>query len=91
MSTAENKALIRRFLEEVLNTGNVDAADHLLAPDFTIRMPGMPPISGLESFKQLAAGYFQAFPDLQETHEEVIAEDDTVVCLVTWRGGCRAT
>jgi len=36
MSSAEehNKALVRRFTEEVYNRGNLDVADELLAPDF---------------------------------------------------------
>lgn len=36
MSSVEenNKALLRRFNEEVYNRGNLDAADELLAPDF---------------------------------------------------------
>jgi predicted SnoaL-like aldol condensation-catalyzing enzyme len=34
VSAEENKAIVRRFVEEVLNRGNLDAADELLAPDY---------------------------------------------------------
>ena len=35
MSVEENnKALVRRFVEEVLNGGNLDAIDELMAPDY---------------------------------------------------------
>jgi hypothetical protein len=34
MLTEENKAVVRRFNEEVYNRGNLDAADELLAPTF---------------------------------------------------------
>ena len=35
MSVEENnKALVRRFIEEVLNGGNLDAIDELMAPDY---------------------------------------------------------
>jgi predicted SnoaL-like aldol condensation-catalyzing enzyme len=29
-----NKALVRRFIEEVFNGGNLDAIDELMAPDY---------------------------------------------------------
>lgn len=35
MSIDENKLLIRRFIEEVINTGNVDAIENFIAPDYT--------------------------------------------------------
>jgi len=34
MSAAETKALMRRFIDEVMNRGNIAAIDELLAPDF---------------------------------------------------------
>jgi len=34
MPTKQNKALVRRFLEEVYNRGNLDVADELVAPDY---------------------------------------------------------
>jgi ketosteroid isomerase-like protein len=39
MSSAEenNKALVRRFIEEIYNRGNMDVADELLAPNFVAR------------------------------------------------------
>jgi hypothetical protein len=41
VSNAEenNKALVRRFVEEVYNRGNLDAADELLAPDYVDHTP----------------------------------------------------
>lgn len=85
MPTLENKELVRRFVEEVLNRANPDAAGELLHPDFAGHYPGMPPVDGLEAWKQLASAYFSAFPDLQETVEDAVAEDDRVVYRVTWR------
>ena len=33
MSTEENKAIVRRFIEEVFNPGNLDAIDTFVSPD----------------------------------------------------------
>ena len=34
MLAEENKAVVRRLIEEVYNRGNLDIADELLAPDY---------------------------------------------------------
>ena len=43
MSTEDNKAIVRRFFEEVQNQGNVAVVDELLAPNillhFDFRLP----------------------------------------------------
>ena len=87
MSTEENKSLARRFQDEFVNTGNVDILDELMTPDAVLHLTGLPaPVRGREAFKQLAAGYYTAFPDLQEATEDEVAEGDKVVRRVTWRG-----
>lgn len=84
MSAEENKALVRRFVEECINEGNPDAADGLFAPDFVGHYPGLPEVNSAEAWKQLAPAYFTAFPDLRETIEDIIAEGDRVAYRVTW-------
>ena len=39
MSVEENKAIVRRFTNEVLNLENKDLADELIAPDFVAYTP----------------------------------------------------
>jgi len=34
MSTEQNKAVVRRFITEVLSGGNIDLIDELLAPNY---------------------------------------------------------
>ncbi len=34
MSIEQNKAVVRRFITEVLQGGNLDALDEVLAPDY---------------------------------------------------------
>ena len=78
MSAEENKALVRRFLEELVK-GNLDVVDELLSPDFVDRslMPGQGPTR--EDFKRSVAEYLEAFPITSFTIEEQIAEGDKVV------------
>jgi predicted ester cyclase len=75
----ENKAIIRRFLEEHMAKGNLDVIDELLSPDFVDRslMPGQGPTR--EDFKRSVAEILDASPVTSFTIEEQIAEGDTVV------------
>jgi hypothetical protein len=34
MSTSDNKLLIRRYINEVVNTGNVDQIDEFISPEY---------------------------------------------------------
>ncbi|MFQ6116758.1 MAG: ester cyclase [Candidatus Bipolaricaulia bacterium] len=87
MSVEENKALVRRVYEEVHNKGNLDAADELLASDFVDHNPFGPNVPpGPEGIKQEFTVFRRAFPDLNATIEEIIAEGDKVVTRLTIRG-----
>jgi serine phosphatase RsbU (regulator of sigma subunit) len=80
VSAAEknNKALVRRFLEEV-SRGNISVIDELLSPAFVDRslLPGQGPTR--EDFKRSVAEILDAFSSTSFTIEEQIAEGDTVV------------
>jgi steroid delta-isomerase-like uncharacterized protein len=84
MSTEENKALVRRFYGEAVH--NTALFDELLATTYVLHLPGGPPIVGIEQAKQLMAAYTSAFPDLQLTTEDMVAEGDKVAIRNTWRG-----
>jgi steroid delta-isomerase-like uncharacterized protein len=74
----ENKAIVRRFLEELVK-GNLDVIDELLTPDFVDRalMPGQG--STREDFKRTMEEIHEAFSTTSFTIEEQVAEGDTVV------------
>jgi len=88
MSTESNKAVARRFLEEVFGQGKLAVADEIVALDYVNRgpgaLPGLPP--GPEGSKQLVMVYRNAFPDVQFTIDEQIAEGDKVMTRWTARG-----
>jgi len=84
--SADNKALVLRYITEVLNKGNTALTDELIAPSFLGHDPIGPDVYGPDGVKQCNARYRNAFPDLQYTVEEVIAESDTVVWRWTAHG-----
>jgi steroid delta-isomerase-like uncharacterized protein len=86
MSEEMNKALLRRFVEELVNQGNMAVAPELVSPDFIELdpFPGQAPgRAGLvESIERLRT----AFPDLIWRIEEMVAEGERVASLNSWSG-----
>ena len=82
----DNKALVRRFTEEVINQGNLDVADELLAPNFVDHdvIPGK--VGGIEDVKRWIAERRASFSDLHFSIEEQIAEGDKVVSRIISSG-----
>src|SRR5215213_7419081 len=75
----ENKAIVRRFLEETMAKGNLDVIDELAAPDFVDRtlLPGQGPTR--EDFKRSVAEIRDVYSITSFIIEEQIAEGDTIV------------
>lgn len=83
----EHKDIFYRWFSEAWNKGNVDVADDLISPDFTVHGAGGQPIkTGIEGVKELVRTWRRAFPDGEMTIEDLIAEDDKVVARLIWRG-----
>jgi len=62
-----------------LNSGDVSAADEAFAPDCIIHITGFAePIRGVAAWKEAAAGFLAAFPDIRFTMDEHIGSGDTV-------------
>jgi steroid delta-isomerase-like uncharacterized protein len=83
---ARNKALLRRFYEELWRQGDLGAIPELVAEDFVDHHPlrGAPP--GREGLAALVTTWRTAFPDMRETCEDLISEGDKVVGRFTMRG-----
>ena len=80
MSAEENKAAVRREVEELYNhTGNLDVADEIFSPDYVSYEPTSGETRGIEGARQFAATFREAFPDLQCTIDDMVAEGDKVV------------
>src|SRR5215203_731785 len=82
----KNKALVRRYFEEVWGKGNLAAVDDFMAADYAEhpRPSGLSP--GSEGLKQLNAAYQSAFPDLKASLEDIFAEGDRVAFRWSFRG-----
>ena len=87
METAEgNAVLLRRFVEEVINAGDVGLVSGFVGEDFVDHDPppgALPDISGLgRAFTRVRA----SFPDFRATVEDLVAEGDRVAYRWTFRG-----
>jgi steroid delta-isomerase-like uncharacterized protein len=85
----ENKALSRRWFEEVWNKRRAEAIDELLAPDGVphgLEPQGNPPARGPAAFRPFWERFCGAFPDLKITVEDVIAEGGKTAVRFSFRG-----
>jgi predicted ester cyclase len=74
MSIQQNKEIVRRYFEEVVNDWNADSLNELVAPELRVHLePGL-------------KMRHQAVPDWKVTIELQIAEGDLVVTTGTTRG-----
>ena len=76
MTTDGNKAIVRRFIKEVLGDGNIDLIDELLAPDYANPSMGVTNRSG---FKAVISGLKTAAPARDFEIADLVAEGDSVV------------
>jgi steroid delta-isomerase-like uncharacterized protein len=81
--SAENKAMIRRWFEEVWNKGREAAIDELLHARAVVHGLGPAPM-GPEAFKEFHRAYRNAFPNVKIQIEAIVTEADTVAAR--WAG-----
>jgi len=90
LSLEQNKALVRRVLEEVWSQGNLAAIDELYAADFVSHQPGDAAgprgARGLEALKTFVREFREAFPDFHDVVDDQVAEGDRVVTRFTSAG-----
>ncbi len=86
MSTEDNKAIARRFIQ-VWGKGSLDIIDELAAPNISVFYSIVPEtIHGPEAFKQVLMMMRSGLPDVDISVEEEIAEGDKVVVRWMMRG-----
>ena len=86
MTTAENKTIISRFVEEVINQGRFERADDLVAIDFVELDPFPGQAPGREGLKDVIGRFRSAFPDIRWVIAEMVAEGEMVFSRFTWSG-----
>ena len=80
-----HEQLIERIFEEIINRGNLDAADELMTDDFVDHGP-MGDLEGVEAFKQMVAMWRAAVPDVHCEVQGVFSDGDMVAWLVHTTG-----
>lgn len=86
MSTDENKRLVRRYIETVVNTGNVDEIAEFISPDYIEVYNNTEHFLGVDGAKNHILGARRTYADLRVTVEQQIAEAEWVVSRITARG-----
>lgn len=83
----ENKAIVRRLMEEVWTNGDLSLVDQLISVNYKHHDTSTPDFGpGPEGERKRATLYRSAFPDLQFIVEDVIAEGETVSVRWTSQG-----
>jgi predicted ester cyclase len=80
----ENSILIRRWFEEIWNSGRMEAIDEMASPDVIGHGQAQHATDiGLKEFKVFAASFRTAFPDMKVTIDFIIEQGDKVVARWT--------
>jgi len=82
MSLEANKAVVRRYLEEIMNHSDFSVADEIIAPNYVNHSAGSSYGgigTGRDSFVQGLRAVRTAFPDWHVTIEEVLADGEFVM------------
>ena len=83
LALEDNKAIVRRFYDEIWNEGDMAVADEIMATDF---IDGFTGNDGVDGLKDVVAMFRAAYPDLHIEYEDMIAEGDLVAVTITTTG-----
>jgi predicted ester cyclase len=87
VSVEQNKALIRRIVDEALNQGHIAIADEYFDPGYIVHIPTRPDLPrGPGVFKQTIGMWRAAFSDWHMTIEDLVGEGDLVANRFTTTG-----
>jgi len=82
----EHRRLARRLPEEIASKGAIDGVNELFAEDVVAHISPLGEARGRDEFRELPQRMRGAFPDLEATVEEIVAEGDHVAMRVTLVG-----
>jgi predicted ester cyclase len=86
MNLEKMKAFVKRHDEDVINRKDLSVLERDISPQYVdhASLPGFSP--GLAGAEAMLSMLHTAFPDLQATIEDAIAEGDKVVVRKSWTG-----
>jgi steroid delta-isomerase-like uncharacterized protein len=82
MSTETNKAIVRRYIEQIVNNQRNDLVDEFFVDTVELHGPG-PGINGRAALGEYYATFAAAFPDWHTRINDMVAEGDKVVVRYT--------
>jgi steroid delta-isomerase-like uncharacterized protein len=83
---ADYKEMAQRWYSEVMSEGKTEVIDELCAPDFVDHDPLPGSTADLAGLKDFVAQIRAAFPDMQVTADDIVAEGDRLAVRSTMRG-----
>jgi len=78
-----NKAIVRRLVEDLFNTGDLDVVDEVLADEYVDHTASHPDLPGPEYVKRSVSEWLTAFPDTVSVVKDMVAEGDKVAARWT--------
>jgi ketosteroid isomerase-like protein len=88
-SAQQNRDIVRRYAR-MFDTGDLDEADELFAPDFIVRHLDAPELDR-EGWKGFSRPFVSGFSQRRLTVEDLVSEGDQVVARMRVSGGTPAS
>ncbi len=89
--TSGARSVVERVWSEVVNGGDLDTIDELVAEEYTYRGPGGFELTGPEGFGRFVAALHEIFEGLTVEVHEYIVDEDRVLSRWTGNGTARET
>ncbi len=86
MSETDNKLLVRRYIEEVINTGDISNIEQYVSDDYTEVFEGKRYPLGINGAREHILGVRKTYPDLTLTIDLQIGEGEYVATSITAQG-----
>ncbi len=86
MSTAQNKAVVKRFMNELITENRPELIEELIAEEYVYHGGDDEEYHGREGFRQVLDSYRHAFPDLRLQIHRMVAQGDMVATWYTFSG-----
>ncbi len=83
---SDHAAIVRQFVDEILNQGDFDGAGRLMWDDVVQHAPFPGQKPGLSGFQEMMRESRVAFPDLRWSVEEQMTDGDRVLTRFEWTG-----
>lgn len=86
MSAEQNKVVVRKFFEELVNKGDLDLINEIIAPNWVNIDARLSPLQGLEGAKKLVTTFRSSFSNIHAEILDMMAEGDRVAVAFTESG-----